>query len=63
MIARLRLIARLITFAAAMWILAAVIWALATGAKGVTTPVVWLFIGGMIAQLILWLISRMARSA
>ncbi|MFL6721642.1 MAG: hypothetical protein ACJ8FT_07565 [Sphingomonas sp.] len=63
MIARLHLIARLLTFAAASWILAVIFWAVATGAKGMTPPllVVRIFIGGAITQLLLWVTAKVAR--
>ena len=63
MIDRLRLIARFVTFAAALWIIALVLWGLATAAEHIETPpiAVWTVIGGMIAQLCLWLISKAMR--
>jgi hypothetical protein len=63
MIARLHLFARLLSFAAALWILALVVWGLATGAKHLETPLlaVWLFIAATIAQLALWLLSKAVR--
>lgn len=63
MIARFDLIVRLVTFAAALWIVAVVVWGLATGEKQIETPLiaVWLLIGGMVAQLILWLVRKARR--
>ena len=63
MIAHLHLITRLVTFASASWILAVVVWSLATGAKDVETPLiaVWVLIAGIVAQLLLWLIRIVAR--
>jgi hypothetical protein len=63
MITRLRLIVRLLTFAVALWILAVVIWGMVTGTKHTETPLVavWIFIGGMVVQLLLWLISKAVR--
>ena len=64
MIVTLRLITRLITFAAACWILALILWRLATGAKHIDTPIValWIFIIGLFAQLLLWLVNKVARA-
>ena len=61
--ARLDLIMRLVTFAAASWILAVVVWGLATGEKHIETPfiAVWLLIASIIARLGLWLVRKARR--
>ncbi len=61
--ARLDLIARLVTFAAALWISAVVVWGLATGEKQIETPfiAVWLLIAGIVARLSLWLVRKARR--
>jgi hypothetical protein len=65
MIARLHLVARLVSFAGASWIVAVVFWGLATGVRHIETPLiaVWMFIAGIAAQLVLWLISRLQSRA
>ena len=63
MIARIRILARLVGFAALLWIVAVALLGLATGAKHIETPhlAVWLFIGAIVTQLILWFVSKVAR--
>jgi hypothetical protein len=62
-IGRLALFVRLVVFVAASWIVAVVIWGLATGVKPIETPLVavWIVICGLIAQLSLWFISKVTR--
>jgi hypothetical protein len=63
MIGRLRLAARLLSFAAASWILLLMLWGLITGARHIAIPQValWLFVAGIISQLGLWLVSKAVR--
>lgn len=63
MMLRLRLAVRLLTFAIAIWILGVVLWGLATGEKHTPLIAVWLFIAGMVTQLILWVVSIATRRA
>ena len=64
MIARLRLIVYLVTFAAALCAVAVVCWGLATRADHIQPPLIamWLVIGGALAQLCLWLVAKMVRA-
>ena len=60
MIARLDLLLRLITFVAAGWIVANVLWRFATGEFQIKTPLiaVWLIIASIIARVVLWLACK-----
>jgi hypothetical protein len=62
-IARLGLIARMLSFAAVCWVLAVIVWGMMTGTKQIETPklAVWLFLGGLLAQLLLWLLGKAVR--
>jgi hypothetical protein len=62
---RLYLGVRIVTFVAALWMGAEVLWGLATGAKHIEPPTiaVWLFICGLLAQLGLWFIRRAVQKA
>jgi hypothetical protein len=51
------------SFAAACWILAVIGWGLLMGTEHIETPLlaVWLFIGGLLVQLFLWLLGKGVR--
>jgi hypothetical protein len=62
MIARAQLVARLVNFATATWILGVVIWGLIAGKQHIQTPriAVWLFIAAALVRLLLWSVSKAA---
>jgi hypothetical protein len=64
MIVRLHAITRLLTLAAAVWILLVVVMSFVTKAIHIWMPpfIVWLLTGGFVAQLVLWLVIRVRRS-